>query len=182
MRVRYSPSRALKRASYFRSPALLCRPYSSSAQTDEYGIPLQPSWSVTELLSSYPKPTISSQTLNRLHELAALVPPIEGIPEHTKLQEGISELVRLVEAVKLVNAHDVTISARWGIEDADKRNVEMFPKDIPEGQTLLKHAARTQDGFYLVDADRKRKQSQGGHTSLGSSGAKNSDYISDKKY
>jgi Asp-tRNA(Asn)/Glu-tRNA(Gln) amidotransferase C subunit len=127
--------------------------------TDEYGIPLTPSWSVTELLSSYTKPTISSQTLNHLHDLAALVPPDDNTPEYSKLKGEISELVRLVEAVKLVDTQGFSVSARWDKEDADKRNAEVPPKDIPEGQELLKHAARTQHGFYLVDADRKGKLS-----------------------
>ncbi|KAJ3565813.1 hypothetical protein NP233_g7408 [Leucocoprinus birnbaumii] len=130
---------------------------------DEYGIPLSPTWSVTKLLSSYPEPSISPQTLNRLHELAALVPPAEGTPEHETLRKEISELVRLVEAVKLVDTQGVSVSARWDKEDADKLNAEVIPDDLSnKGERLdllLRHAARTQDGYYIVDADRKRNVS-----------------------
>jgi Asp-tRNA(Asn)/Glu-tRNA(Gln) amidotransferase C subunit len=114
---------------------------------------------VTELLSSYPKPAISSRTLNRLHELAALIPPEEGTPEYAELKERMSELVRLVEAVKFVDTQGISVAARWDKEDADRGNAGLRLNDIPEGQDLLKHAARTQDGFYLVDADRKKKLS-----------------------
>lgn len=157
MRLCCYPSPMLRRASYIRPLAMCWRSYSSTAKTDEYGIPLKPIWSVTELLSSYPKPSVSSQTLIRLHELAALVPPAEGTPQHARLKEEMSELVRLVEAVKLVDTQGVTVVPRWDTEDADRRNSNLPSKDIPDGQELLKHAARTQDGFYLVDADRKRK-------------------------
>ncbi|KAF5363795.1 hypothetical protein D9756_000786 [Leucocoprinus leucothites] len=156
LRVRYLPSSILKKTFGIRSPRLLS---VSTTQTDECGIPLTSTWSVTELLSSYPKPSISSQTLNRLHDLAALIPPVEGTSAHAKLREEISELVRLVEAVKLVDTKGVSVSARWDQEDADKWSVESLPKEIPEGQELLKHAARTENGFYLVDADRKKKLS-----------------------
>ncbi|KAF7776310.1 hypothetical protein Agabi119p4_4703 [Agaricus bisporus var. burnettii] len=130
------------------------RPYATKIKTDEYAIPLRPTWSVTELLSSYPKPAVSSKTLIRLHELAALVPPAEGTAEHVDLQKEISELVRLVEAVRLIDTQGVSVATRWDREDADKRHE--IPEVGPQGQELLEHAARTHDGFYVVDTDRKR--------------------------
>ncbi len=114
---------------------------------------------MTELLTSYPKPSVSFQTLTRLHELAALVPPAEGTSGEAKLKEEISELVRLVEAVKLIDTQGVSFATRWDEEDMDRRNPQLPPRDISEGQELLKHAARTKDGFYLVDADRRRNSS-----------------------
>jgi len=107
-------------------------------------------------LSSYPKPLISSQTLNHLHKLAALIPPTQDTPEYEKLRKEVSELIWLVDAVRLVDTKGVLVSARWDKEDADRQNAELPPQDIPEGQELLKHAARVENGFYLVDADRKR--------------------------
>src|ERR1700726_1975437 len=71
-------------------------------ETDALGIPLRPTWSVDELLSSYPKPSTTPATLRRLHELSALLPPAEDTPEHDALKRELDELIRLVEAVKLV--------------------------------------------------------------------------------
>ncbi|KAF9452170.1 hypothetical protein P691DRAFT_805360 [Macrolepiota fuliginosa MF-IS2] len=148
-----------RKALLIRSTVARGRSYSSKPKTDEYGIPFEPTWSVAGLLSSYQKPSISSRILIRLHELAALESPQEGTPQFESLKGEMSELVRLVEAVKLVDTQGIVVAARWDTEDADKRNAELAPHVIPEGQELLRHASRTQDGFYLVDADRKRKPS-----------------------
>lgn len=134
------------------------------ADTDSCGIPLRPTWSVNELLSSYPKPTISPARLKRLHELSALVPPQEGTPEHAKLTSEMENLVKLVEAVKTVTMEDETP----GVPDGriwDARNGIALEHDATEGggdggsvhgQALLSYAARTEDGLYVVDADRTR--------------------------
>jgi len=107
-------------------------------------------------LSSYPKPLISSQTLNHLHKLAALIPPTQDTLEYEKLKKEVSQLIWLVDAVRLVDTRGILVSVRWGKEDADRQNAELPLQDIPEGQELLKHATRVKSGFYLVDADRKR--------------------------
>ena len=159
-RVCYCPSilkQSLKQSSFIRpTQCPLIRPYSSVTRIDECGIPTTPTWSVTRLLSSYPKPSISSQTLNHLHKLAALTPPAQDTLEYERLRKEISGLIWLVEAVKFVDTEGISTSTRWGKEDADKQNAELPPQDIPEGQELLKHAARAEGGFYLVDTDRKR--------------------------
>ncbi|KAF8268262.1 hypothetical protein EI94DRAFT_1915594, partial [Lactarius quietus] len=72
-------------------------------ETDDCAIPLKPTWSVDDLLSSYPRPTISSLALDRLHVLSALIPPEEGTPEHAKLIRELEDLVKLVESVRLFN-------------------------------------------------------------------------------
>lgn len=154
-RVSYSPS--LKWSPFIRpTQCPLIRPYSRVTKTDEYGIPTIPTWSVTSLLSSYPKPLISSQTLNHLHKLAALIPPTQDTLEYEKLKKEVSQLIWLVDAVRLVDTRGILVSVRWGKEDADRQNAELPLQDIPEGQELLKHATRVKSGFYLVDADRKR--------------------------
>ncbi|TFK43245.1 hypothetical protein BDQ12DRAFT_674641 [Crucibulum laeve] len=130
-----------------------------TSSTDSCGIPHRPTWSVYELLSSYPKPTIPPATFKRLYELSALVPPEEGTPEHAKITGELEEMVKLVEAVKLVDTDGVSIRGRGEAEDADRWcYTEGFGVDgsSEQGQALLKHAARTVDGFYVVDADRKR--------------------------
>ncbi|KAJ6599364.1 hypothetical protein DFH09DRAFT_1130860 [Mycena vulgaris] len=134
-----------------------CRVFSTLpkrvVETDSCAIPLRPTWSVHELLSSYPTPSLDPHTFRRLHELSALIPPEEGTPEYAQLKTGLEELIRLVEAVKLVNTEDVTA---FGSEDAAGQVVDNNPsQEVPhDGRSLLQHAARTHDGFYIVDADK----------------------------
>lgn len=136
---------------------------STLAETDDCSIPLRPSWSVHDLLSSYPKPTLSPSTLTHLHRLSALTPPEEGTPEHAKLTSELEDLIKLVEAVKLVDCSE--------LKDEDKiPDGRILPKgvgidltgggggggeEVTDGRELLKHAARTENGFYVVDADRR---------------------------
>ncbi|KAK0230582.1 hypothetical protein IW262DRAFT_1453506 [Armillaria fumosa] len=125
---------------------------ATRTETDEFGIPLKPTWSVNELLSSYPTPTISPVTLNHLHDLAALIPPEEGSEKFGKVKGELEELVRLVEAVKLVDTAGVDLDAVT--EETDNPQLNAPPLDAA-GRSLLKHAARTVDDFYVVDADKR---------------------------
>lgn len=130
---------------------------NKSVETDTCGIPLRPTWSVYELLSSYPKPTISSATLEHIHELSALIPPKEGTPEHEKLLQELGDLIKLVEAVKLVNTDGVQCTDRVYKEDWDRALAETETTvQGGTGRSLLTHASRSVDGLYVVDADRKR--------------------------
>ncbi|KAG6899771.1 hypothetical protein C0993_006997 [Termitomyces sp. T159_Od127] len=127
------------------------RLFSVKHETDEYGIPLKPTWSVHELLSSYPKPTLSSATLTRLHKLSALQPPEEGSIEQEKLKGEMEELIRLVEAVKLVDTQGVHPTT------FELQNQQAIPsEDEPSGRLLLQDATRTLNGFYVVDSDKRR--------------------------
>ncbi|KAF5369764.1 hypothetical protein D9758_001330 [Tetrapyrgos nigripes] len=123
---------------------------------DAQGIPTRPTWSVNELLSSYPTPKLSSTTFRHLHDLAALIPPEEGTLEHKKTKHELEEMIRLVEAVKLVDTTSATPSTwgpRLGIED---RKVSAKNEEAEEsGDSLLNHASRTADGFYVVESDRR---------------------------
>ncbi|KAI0824658.1 hypothetical protein BC628DRAFT_1321961 [Trametes gibbosa] len=138
------------------------------AEVDATGIPLKASWSVNKLLSSYPRPTVSSDTLKRLHELSALIPPEEGTPAHTKLTQEIEDLVKLVEAVKLVDVgqlpedseHAVPDGRIWAegtgiVLDAEKLVNDEDPKDA-RGRDLLVHASQSLDDLYVVEADKPR--------------------------
>lgn len=137
---------------------------NSSVETDSCGVPLKPTWSVNELLSSYPKPSITPETLKKIHELSALVPPDEGTPEHAELTEAMENLVKLVEAVKVVDLgraatsreNDVPDGRIWAEGTGIKLEREEVAKDVVHGRDLLRHAARTEDEFYVVDADRSR--------------------------
>jgi Asp-tRNA(Asn)/Glu-tRNA(Gln) amidotransferase C subunit len=160
-----STSRCLKvlkqvsntRTSYFNYPT---RAVSyAKRETDSCGIPLKPTWSVNELLESYPKPAISPATFKRLHELSALIPPEQGTAEHDNLKEELEDLIKLVEAVRLVKFDE-----EGGVPDgrvwADGAGIpltEVKEGEMKDGRRLLQHAAHTADGFYLVEVDRKSK-------------------------
>ncbi|KAF9782603.1 hypothetical protein BJ322DRAFT_162538 [Thelephora terrestris] len=137
----------------------------TDVETDEDGIPIRPTWSVNELLSSYPKPTISPAKLKHLHTLSALIPPEEGSPEHAKLTEEMQDLVKLVEAVKLVNTDSVDDGN--GIPDgriwAEGTGIDLDAEPIPvdenevRGRDLLKYSKNVSpEGLYLIDSDRSK--------------------------
>ena len=137
----------------------------TDVETDENGIPIHPTWSVNELLSSYPKPTISPATLKHLHTLSALIPPEEGSSEHAKLTEEMQDLVKLVEAVRLVNADSVGDGNKipdgriWAEGTGIDLDAEPIPVDMNEvhGRDLLKYAKNVSpEGLYLIDSDRPK--------------------------
>jgi len=111
----------------------------------------------TKLLSSYPRPAISDAAFSRIHELSALIPPVKGTAEHNLLKTEMEELIRLVEAVKLVDTSGVVIEGRREVEDLDReKTLDLVEGTNVYGPALLENAARTKDGFYVVDTDRKR--------------------------
>jgi len=59
------------------------------------------SWSVRQLLASYPTPSLSAEKLARMHVLSGLEMPDEGSEEYAKIKAEMENLVRLVEAVRL---------------------------------------------------------------------------------
>lgn len=117
---------------------------------------------MNELLSSYPTPSISPATLKHLHGLSALIPPEEDTPKYDKIKHELEELIRLVEAVKLVNTDEVSLGGADKPAPASSLN-DVYTENSPppasvegSGRLLMKHAARTVDGFYVVEADRYR--------------------------
>ena len=137
----------------------------TDVETDEDGIPTRPTWSVNELLSSYPRPRISPATLKHLHALSALIPPEEGSPEHAKLTEEMQDLVKLVEAVKLVNTESVADenSVPDGRIWADGTGIDLEAEPVPadenevQGRGLLDYATNVSpEGLYLIDSDRSK--------------------------
>ena len=137
----------------------------TEVETDEDGIPIRPTWSVNDLLSSYPRPTISPGTLKHLHTLSASIPPEEGSPEHAKLTEEMQDLVKLVEAVKLVDTRSVDDGN--GVPDgriwAEGTGIDLDAEPIPvdknevQGRDLLEHARSVSpEGMYLIDSDRSK--------------------------
>lgn len=84
----------------------------ASSEESEFESLTRPSWSVHELLSTYPAPTLSPETLTRLHKISALKPPPQDSPAFAQLKREIEELVRLVEAVKLVDTTGISSDGR----------------------------------------------------------------------
>ena len=137
---------------------------TSLVETDSCSIPLKPTWSVNELLSSYPKPIITPQVLQKLHNLSALIPPDEGTVQHAKLTTEMESLVKLVEAVKVVDVGRPSTSREGDVPDgriwAEEIGIKLEREEAVEGEAhgrdLLHYASRTEDGLYVVDADRSR--------------------------
>jgi len=136
-------------------------------ETDDCAIPLKPTWSVDNLSSSYPRPTISSSALHRLHVLSALTPPEEGTSAHSRLTRELEDLVRLVESVRSFDAPgtsstvDTTLDSRVWAEGTgiDLQKVPPGDRDLAalDPVELLSRASRTESGFYVVHSDRARK-------------------------
>jgi len=113
-----------------------------------------PTWSVNELLASYPAPSLSSSTLIRLHKTSALLPPPESSTEFNVLKGEMEELVKLVEAVKLVDASAFEADGRVWPKDVGIQGI--VPTEEDAGATgkhpdILRHAAKTVDDFYVVE-------------------------------
>lgn len=135
-------------------------------ETDDCAIPLKPTWSVEDLLSSYARPTISSSTLQRLHVLSALIPPEEGTSAHSRLTHELEDLVKLVESVRLFSAPgasstvDTTLDSRIWAEGTgiDLQKGTPGDRDLAalDPVELLSRASRTESGFYVVHSDRKQ--------------------------
>ncbi|KAI0068956.1 hypothetical protein BV25DRAFT_68384 [Artomyces pyxidatus] len=150
----------------FQSRALHVR---ATPETDDCAIPLGPTWSVDELLSSYTTPKISPSTLTHLHRLSALLPPEEGTPEHETLTRELEGLVQLVEAVKMAQFGQDKAGAHLGAKSDGRIWPENTGIDLAEcaatgdredalhQQQLLSHATRTMDGLYVVDSDRRSR-------------------------
>ncbi|KAJ8522999.1 hypothetical protein ONZ45_g520 [Pleurotus djamor] len=126
----------------------------SSTETDSLGIPLRPTWSVNDLLSSYPKPSIDHTILEQLHKLAALKLPDHGSEEYHKIKRDLEEMVRLVEAVKLVDTDGVELAE--AVVSGHPEDVEETREQDPHGRDLLKFAKRTREGYYVVDTDARQ--------------------------
>lgn len=111
-------------------------------------------------MSSYPSPSLSPATFHRLHELSALIPPKEGTPEYDITKKELDELVRLVEAVKLVNVDHPTDSSIpdgriWAEGSGIPLTKEPLDGDV-QGTRLLDYANRTLENMYVVETDRVR--------------------------
>jgi Asp-tRNA(Asn)/Glu-tRNA(Gln) amidotransferase C subunit len=141
--------------------------FRSKVETDDLGVPLTPTWSIHDLLSTYSKPTLSAKTLIHLHELSALTPPAENTQKFTDRSNELTELIRLVDAVRLVDTDSVRND---GVPDGrvwEKGRGLPLQSKAPAtddetlssgGKTLLQHAEKLADGYYVVDSTPPRRQ------------------------
>jgi Asp-tRNA(Asn)/Glu-tRNA(Gln) amidotransferase C subunit len=152
-------------------PALLAAPRRLQSTTkpfpvDDLGIPLKPTWSVDELLSSYPSPTISHETFTRLHKLSALIPPEKNSPEYQKNKDELEELVKLVEAVRMAEPGELDASDSseipdgriWSQDVGVTLDVDVRPDAKAKDYDILKHASRTEDGYFVVETERHKNR------------------------
>ncbi|KAG8744587.1 hypothetical protein FRC10_009923 [Ceratobasidium sp. 414] len=133
---------------------------NSTKAVDGLGIPVRATWSVKKLLSTYPAPVLSHDTLAHLHRLSALEPPEPNSPKVESLRLELQELLRLVEAVKLVDTSTLGEGAHIDIPDSriwaegrgiDLNGPEARHLDEAHGRALLRHASKHVDGQYVVE-------------------------------
>jgi hypothetical protein len=151
-----------------RTPLLFRRRLSTrtsatlSSTTDDLGVPLQPTWSVSALLESYPRPTLSPDALAKLHRLSALIPPEPGTPAHATLTAEMEDLVKLVEAVRipeLTHAEKeggIPDGRIWAQDIGIQLDRSEGVEEVEDGRRLLQHAAKTEGSLYVVESDRTR--------------------------
>lgn len=100
-----------------------------------------------------------------MYDLSALEPPAEGTAEHTQIIKEMEDLVKLVEAVKLVDCEDVgeivhgvpdgrIWAEGYGIPLGRERSI--ITEYEAYGRALLRHAQRTENGFYVVPKHPRR--------------------------
>ncbi|KAF9495742.1 hypothetical protein BDN71DRAFT_1447191 [Pleurotus eryngii] len=129
----------------------------SGTETDSLGIPLRPTWSVNDLLSSYPTPSVNRAELEQLHQLSALKMPEKDSGEYHKLKSDLEEFVRLVEAVKLVDTEGVELAeAVVSADTPPEGDLEETQEHTPRGRELLEYAHRVKEEFYVVDTDARQ--------------------------
>jgi hypothetical protein len=106
------------------------------------------------------------------------MPPEEGTPEHARPKHELEEMVRLVEAVQLVDTSIISKDKDPAVKDKglmgipdgriwpegvgmklsiNPRVIEFEDDAIESGRELLKHASWTRNGHYVVEAQRRKK-------------------------
>ena len=90
-----------------------------------------------------------------------------GTQEHVKLTREMEGLVKLVEAVKLVDTSSVQSGSDIPVPDGriweegkgielDQRIEYKHSPVEPSGRDLLRYSSRVRDGLYIVDADKRK--------------------------
>lgn len=133
---------------------------SIATSINEFGVPVNPTWSVRELLDSYPPPTIEDATFEKIHRLSALVPPKEGTDERRVLKKELEDLVKLVNAVRMAevpkdkedgrvpDGRIYPIPRDVGLDEAT--TVEEEGEGQPNGRELLRHSRISKGTAYVL--------------------------------
>ena|ERR1700733_4616771 len=135
----------------------LSRPMSKKESTqpnrNDFEHLTAPTWSVHQLLSTYPAPKLKPELLTRLHKMSALKAPAEDSDAFRVLRGEMEELVRLVEAVKLVETTGISSDGRiWPIGRGVDLDSTRAKNELSTGeQDILRHAAKTINDYYIVD-------------------------------
>ncbi|GAA5990977.1 hypothetical protein JCM11641_007724 [Rhodosporidiobolus odoratus] len=144
------------------------RPHPASTpddiQVDDLCIPLEPPYSISDYLPSPSQtPTLSRETLLKLHRLAALQPP------HTEQGwndlKDLDELVAIVQAVRHVDTGSLglqpgeMVDARVRAEDepVDWETKVELREPVEQGQELLKLAPKTEGGYFVAPSPQNIK-------------------------
>ncbi|GAA5854699.1 hypothetical protein JCM8547_004944 [Rhodosporidiobolus lusitaniae] len=155
-----------------RTPSLTHALHSSSSRSssssssppaplpvDDLCLPLSPPYSISEYLPSPSHtPSLSRETLLKLHRLAALEPP--SSEQAWRDLEDLNELVAIVQAVRdvdttalgLKEGEMVDARVRAEAEPVDwekKKGVEVWEL-TEEGKELLKLAEKTEGGYFVA--------------------------------
>ena len=109
-------------------------------------------WSVGQLLNSYPSPSIDHQKFVQIHELSALVPPVKESPEYSKLKSDLEGLIKLVEAIRLVDIPPNVGNKDVFIDEASGDTYDGERKD--DAIQLISHAPH-HEGNYIVLVNNK---------------------------
>ncbi|GAA5902935.1 hypothetical protein JCM6882_009165 [Rhodosporidiobolus microsporus] len=140
-----------------------------TVEVDDLCIPLKPPYSISDYLPAPSEtPSLSRETLLKLHKLAALAPPTTE--EGWRDLEDLNELVAIVQAVRDIDTNalglkpgemvDARVRAEAEPVDWEKKVEVLEP--VEQGQRLLKLAPRTEGAYFVApmpDNVKRRKTS-----------------------
>ncbi|GAA5822197.1 hypothetical protein JCM11251_004888 [Rhodosporidiobolus azoricus] len=132
-------------------------PRTDSVEVDDLCLPLKPPYSFSEYLPApADTPSLSRETLLKLHKLAALAPPTTE--EGWRDLEDLNELVAIVQAVRDVDTSalglkpgemvDARVRAMAEPVNWEKKLNVYEPTE--QGQRLLKLAPRTEGAYFVA--------------------------------
>jgi Asp-tRNA(Asn)/Glu-tRNA(Gln) amidotransferase C subunit len=146
-----------------------------SVDVDDLCLPLKPPYSISDYLPSpADTPSLSRETLLKLHRLSALEPP--SSEQGWKDLEDLNELVAIVQAVRDVDTSSLGLKpgemvdarVRAEAEPVDWEKKQEVLEPVEEGRQLLKLAKKTEGGYFVAPKPenvKRRKSSSAGSSS-----------------
>lgn len=152
-------------------------PSPDSVPVDDLCLPLKPPYDISDYLPApSDTPSLSRETLLKLHRLSALEPPSSEAA--WKDLEDLNELVAIVQAVRGVDTSslglkpgemvDARVRAEAEPVDWEKKVDALEP--VESGRELLKLAKKTEGGYFVAPKPenvKRRKSSSAGSLSEG---------------